>query len=172
MRTSERACAAATAYLLGLLASSGISMSQERSKVVDTGVIFSLQQVESSRLRGSDVTRFFGLAPPFWMPTSEEIALLEGKLKPYLGGATAPAAKVIAIRLGSYKRQYVGYTAGGKRWIFVNGFCEEIWKEPDAWHDGLELVMDGGLCYFTVRYDVSRSRFKYLQISSTLAGGH
>ena len=106
------------------------------------------------------------------MPVSEEIALLEGKLKPYLESATAPAAKVIATRLGSYKRQYVGYTAGGKRWIFVNGFCEEFWKESDAWHDGLELVLDGGLCFFTVRYDVSRSRFKYLQINNTVAGGH
>jgi len=166
MRKSLRPLVVATTYMLNLLAAPGISMSQERSKLVDTGVIFSPQQVE----RSSDVTRFYGLAAPFWMPVSEEIALLEGKLKPYLESATDPAAKVIASRLGSYKRQYVGYTGGGKRWIFVNGFCEENWKGSDAWHDGLELVMDGGLCFFTVRYDVSRSRFKYLQINNTLAG--
>jgi hypothetical protein len=171
MRKSLRPCMAATACMFVLLASPGISMSEGRSKLVDTGVIFSVQQVESPRLRSSDMTRFFGLAPPFWMPASEEIALLEDKLKPCLESATAPAAKLIATRLGSYKRQYMGYTNGGKRWIFVNGFCEELWKESDMWHDRLELVMDGGLCFFTVRYDVSRSRFAYLLINNTVAGG-
>lgn len=78
---------------------------------------------------------------------------------------------MIATRLGSYKRQYVGYTDGGKRRIFVNGFCEEVWKESDTWHDRLFFVMDGGLRFFTVRYDVSRSRFEYLDINSTIAGG-
>ena len=171
MRKGLRPCVAATAYMLVLLASPGTSMSQERPKVVDTGVIFSAQQVESSRSRSSDIARFFGLAPSFWMPGSEEIALLEGKLEPYLESATAPAAKVIATRLGSYKRQYVGYTDGGKRWIFVNGFCEETWKESGTWHDRLVFVMDGGLCFFTVRYDEYRSRFEYLLINDTVAGG-
>jgi hypothetical protein len=168
MRKSLCPCVATTAFMLVLLASPGISMSEERSKLVDTGVIFSAQQVESFRLHRSDITNFVGLTPPFWMPVPEEIALLEGKLKPYLESATPPAARVIATRLGSYKRQYVGYTDGGKRWIFVNGFCE--WKESDAWHDRLVLVMDGGLCFFTVRYDVSRSRFEYLLINGTVAG--
>ena len=106
------------------------------------------------------------------MPVSEEIALLEGKLKPYLESATAPAAKVIATRLGSYKRQYVGYTAGGKRWIFVNGFCEEFWKESDAWHDGLELQPMAGQSLVTGWNTTSEAAFKYLQINNTVAGGH
>jgi hypothetical protein len=171
MRKNRRPYVAATAFTLIILASPGLSMSQERSKLIETGVIFSAQQVESSRLHRSDMTRFYGLAPPFWMPMSEEIVLLEGKLRPHLESATDPAAKMLATRLESYKRQYVGYTDGGKRWIFVNSFCEVIWKESDTWHDRLVLVMDGGLCYFTVRYDVSGSRFGNLEISKDIAGG-
>jgi len=170
MRWNVPLCVAASLSLVIALAVPETAMSHERPRVVETGVIFSAQQVESLRLRHSHIiTHFFGLAPPFWTPVSEEIALLEGKLKPYLESATAPAAKVIAARLESYKRQYVGYTDGGKRWIFVNAFCE--WKESDAWHDRLVLVMDGGLCFFTVRYDVPRSRFGNLLINKNVAGG-
>ena len=170
MRRNVPLCKAACLCMAIALTAPGAAMSQEHSLLVDTGVIFSAQQVESLRLRHSHIiTHFFGLAPPFWTPVSEEIALLEGKLKPYLESATPPAAKVIAARLESYKRQYVGYTDGGKRWIFVNSFCE--WKESDAWHDRLLVVMDGGLCFFTVRYDVSRSRFENLLINKNVAGG-
>jgi hypothetical protein len=72
---------------------------------------------------------------------------------------------VIAARLGSYKRQYFGYTDGGKRWILVNGFCEGHWKKEDTWRDGGVLVKDGGLCFFKVRYDPSRSEFEQLEIN-------
>ena len=72
--------------------------------------------------------------------------------------------KVIAARLGSYKRQYFGYTDGGKRWILVNGFCKGHWKKEDTWRDKVVLVHDGGLCFFKVRYDPSRSQFEQLEV--------
>jgi hypothetical protein len=165
MRKSMRLCVAATLYILVLLASPGIAMSQERSKLVDTGVIFSAQQVEREPLHRLDVKSILGLTPPFWTPSPEEIAVLEGQLKPYLERVTPPEAKVIAVRLGSYKRQYVGYTDGGKRWILVNGFCEDHWKEENTWRDRIVFVFDGGLCFFTVRYDTSSSQFEYLLIN-------
>jgi hypothetical protein len=174
MGKNMRLRVAATAYMLVLLASQGTAMSQERSKLVDTGVIFSAQQVESSR----DVKMLIesGLTPPFWTPSTEEIAMLEGQLKPYLEHATPPQAKdfparlgeakEIAARLASYKRQYFGYTVGDKRWIFVNAFCEAHWKEDKAiWRDRLDFVLDGGPCYFSVRYDQSRSQFEGLWIN-------
>jgi hypothetical protein len=171
MRKIMRLCVAATVYMLILLASQGIAMSQERSKLVDTGVIFSAQQVERLPLHSLDVKSILGLTPPFWTPSPEEIALLEGELKPYLEGATPPEAKVIAARLGNYKRQYVGYTDGGKRLIFVNGFCEDHWKAVDTWRDRFVFVFDGGSCFFNVRYDLLRSQFEYLQINSRAVGG-
>jgi len=160
MRKNIRLCAAATVYMLILLASQGIAMSQERSQLVDTGVIFSAEHVERS---GAD--RMFGVTPPFWTPSPEQIAQLEVQLKPYLGRVRLPKAKVIAARLESYKRQYFGYTDGGKRWILVNGFCEGHWKKEDTWRDRVVLVRDGGLCFFKVRYDPSRSEFEQLVIN-------
>jgi hypothetical protein len=171
MRRNIPLCEAACLCIVIAFAASRAAMSQEHSKLVDTGVIFSAKQVESWRLRGEGLMDFYRLAPPpYWTPVPEEIALLEGKLKPYLESATPPAAKIIATRLGKYKRQYVGYTYWGTRWIFVSGFCEQAWKESDAWHDSLGLWIDGGMCFFTVGYDVSRSQFEHLRINNSVTG--
>jgi hypothetical protein len=80
MRKNMRLRVAATVYVLILLASQAIAMSQECSQLVDTGGIFSAEHVEHS---GAD--RVFGITPPYWTPSPEQIALLEVQLKPYLG---------------------------------------------------------------------------------------
>jgi hypothetical protein len=160
MRKNTRLSVAATFYMLILLASQEIAMSQESSQLVDTGVIFSVEQLERS---GAD--RVFWVTPPFWIPSPEQVALLETQLKPYLGRVKHPKAKAIAARLASYKRQYFGYTDGGKRWILVNGFCEGYWKKEDTWRDRVVLVLDGGRCFFKVRYDPSSSQFEKLEIN-------
>lgn len=107
----------------------------------------------------------FGIAPPYWTPSPEQIALLEAQLKPYPGRLRLPKANVIAARLGSYKRQYFGYTDGGKKCILVNGFCQGRWRKEDTWRHSFDLVHDGGLCFFKVRYDPSKPQFEQLEIN-------
>ena len=160
MRKNMRLSVAATFYMLIFLAPQGIAVPQGRSQLVDTGVIFSAEHVERS-----GASRAFGATPPYWTPSPEQIAMLETQLKSYLAGIKLAKAKVIAARLGSYKRQYFGYTNGGKRWILVNGFCEGYWKKQDIWRDRVVLVLDGGLCFFQVRYDPTRSQFEQLEIN-------
>src|SRR5262245_43702713 len=118
MRRSMWFCVAANVHMLIVLASQGIAVSQERSQLVDTCVIFSAEHVERS-----GAGRVFVATPPYWTPSPEQIAMLEAQLKSYLAGIKLAKAKVIAARLGSYKRQYFGFTDGGKRRILVNGFC-------------------------------------------------
>jgi len=150
-------CEATFVCIVSALASPGVAKSQEHSQLVDTGVIFSAKQVE----RSAEFYRM--LTPPFWTPSTEEIARLEVQLTPYLEGVATPKAKVIAAKLGRYKRQYLGYTDGGKKWIFVNSFCH--WKEDGFWHDSIIIAKDGETCFFRVRYDVSSSQFEELQIN-------
>src|SRR5262249_23074829 len=111
MARKIRLCEAACVCIIIAFASPGIAKSREHSQLVDTGVIFSAKQVE----RSAELYRM--LTPPFWTPSTEEIARLEIQLKPYLEGVAIPEAKVIAAKLGRYKRQYLGYTDGGKKWI-------------------------------------------------------
>jgi hypothetical protein len=161
MSKNLRLSMAATVYMLILLGSRGIAMSQEPSKLVDTGVIFSKQQIE----RSPSMKEILGSIQPLWTPSPEEVALLEGKLKAYLESLADRRARSIAARLGSYKRQYFGYTYGGKKWIHVNGFCESYWKRDDSWRDRFVYVLDGGSCYFRVHYDPSSSQFDKLSIN-------
>jgi hypothetical protein len=85
-----------TLYMLILVASQEIAMSQESSQLVDTGVISSVEQLERS---GAD--RVSWVTPPFWIPSAEQVALLETQLKPYLARVKHPKAKAIAARLAS-----------------------------------------------------------------------
>ena len=133
-------------------------MSQEHSLLVDTGVIFSAQQLE----RSADFYRKGEITPPHWTPSFEDIARLERQLKLYLAGEPTPQAKAIGTKPG--KRQYLGYTNDGRRWIFVNSLCEWLTKDR-PWRENFIIVFDGGSCFFTVRYDLSNSQFDELRIN-------
>lgn len=179
MCKNMRLCVAVAVYVLALVASDGIAMSQERSKLVDTGIIFSAEQLERSEVIRPGLLGMMGMTPPYWTPSPQDIAPVEAQLKSYLedvsnskrevaGDANwrVPSqAKAIGARLGSYKRQYVGYTDRGKRWILVNGFCEDHLKDEDTWRDRLVVVIDGGLCFFKALYDTSKSQYAYLLIN-------
>jgi len=136
-----------------LLGSRGVAVAQERSQLVDIGVILSLS---------TDDRPMPHMTPPFWTPSPDQLAQLEAQLKPYLDGSHQ--GKWIA-ELGVYKRQYVGYTERGKRRIFVNSFCEQFWKREESWRDQLVIVFDGGPCFHSVHYDTSSSQFDRLQIN-------
>jgi hypothetical protein len=153
-------CKAGCLSMVIALAVPGPAMSQEHPLLVDTGVIFSAQQLE----RSADAYHLLRVTPPYWTPSFEDIAQLERQLKNYLAGATTLQAKALATKLESSKRQYLGYTNDGKRWIFVNGFCES-WTKDRLWHEDIIIVFDGGSCFFTVRYDQSNSRFDELMVN-------
>src|SRR5215475_13587403 len=70
---SIRARVAATACMVMLFALQGIAASQDTPRLVETGVIFSAQQVE----RSDKTIQFFDGARPMWTPSPEEIARLE-----------------------------------------------------------------------------------------------
>lgn len=89
----------------------------------------------------------------------------EGQLKPYLESIATPHAKELAASLGGYKRQSVGYTDGGKRWILVNGICERYWqKNASTLRDSVIVVLMADHV-FMARYDPSISKFDELVIN-------
>jgi hypothetical protein len=135
------------------IGSQRIAAAQERTQPVETGVILSPSTQEGDR---------FGMTPAFWTPSPEQIAQIEVRLKPYLDASHQ--GEWIA-KLGAYKRQYLGYTDGGKKWIFVNSLCERFWKTEESWRDGLIIMFDGGPCFHNVRYNSSSGQFDQLHIN-------
>jgi hypothetical protein len=89
-----------------------------------------------------------------WVPTVEEVLALEEQLNTYLlqhQEAFDGSKKPIEERLPTYKRQYWGFLEDEKKVIFANFFCDAFNYD---WMHQRVVVMDGGDCYFQIRYDV------------------
>lgn len=127
---------------------------------IDTfeGVIFSQQEAEQmglGRILGRDVSGY-------WTPDRDQVQALEDKLASYLSHA-APETYPGPLRpLDEYTRQYAGIQVNGQKVIFVNFFCNP--DEHDDWQQDFVLVMDGGSCYFELKYDVQTGALYDLSI--------
>jgi len=129
--------------------------------IQERGVIFSAERAEEySRYLLMD-----GVEPPYWTPSAGEIESLEAKLRDFLAKSGEPDAAQILFHLDTYKRQYIGFTVGGAKWILVNAFCGDEWKRNGRWREQLVAVLDGGRCYFRAIYNRAKSRFEILKIN-------
>ncbi len=106
------------------------------------------------------------ISPPFWTPTAEQIAELHSKLPLYLQTIQSQDAREITRGFERYRYQYFGYTAEGVRWILINAFCaDELGGYDDYWRKQYLLVMDGGSCFFRVRYNTQSKIFRDLDVN-------
>ena len=96
-----------------------------------------------------------------WTPAASDIALFESGLGSYLTAHAPPWAKDLPKKFRTYKRQWTGLSAGGKRKIFGNFFCHEM----PGWKERLVGVDDGGDCYFQIFYDVDTHTYLDLMIN-------
>jgi hypothetical protein len=101
----------------------------------------------------------------YWTPTEEDVLALENGLAAFLqedpdrfNSETTPAWE----RLDNYNRQYIGLILDQKRIVYANFFCDSF--ETD-WRKDFIFVMDGGDCYFQVKYDVESAEFFDLQVN-------
>jgi hypothetical protein len=102
-----------------------------------------------------------------WVPAVDEILALEEQLITYLpqqqrafDGLQAP----IVERLPAYTRQYWGVLENEKRLIVANFFCDASRYD---WHRREVSVLDGGDCYFRLRYDVEADTFSDLLVNGS-----
>lgn len=136
-----------------------IVMEANAAMPISTGVVFSGKQTEQS----AKVQPTLHIGAPYWTPSEGEIRQLESALPEFLERSNG-AAKIVR-KLSSYRRQYLGYSDNGEKWILVNSFCEGYWKRDASWQNIAVVVYDGGDCYFRVRYRVLSRSFSGLDIN-------
>src|ERR1700747_3073582 len=139
----------------------GAEMQQDSYKIIDTGAILSASQAEKATLARPMIEA----SPPFWTPSTDDVAQLERALPSYIRSANIPSAGKIFTSIRNYRRQYIGYTKDGEKWILVNGFCDEYWRKRDSWHHNIVFVFDGGACFCRARYNASKAHFDGLEIN-------
>jgi hypothetical protein len=114
---------------------------------------------------------------PFWAPSPEQIARLEGGLGAYLrekGHATQ------GDDLTRFVRQYVGFVRSGRKLIYLNAMgvavlennlrlCREYPREmpkdlcdPDEWRHSSTITCDGGEDYWGLEYDLETKTYSQL----------
>ena len=131
------------------------------------GCTLDLEDIRPARSIPVQTSEFEGviLLRGDWVPTSEEVLALEEQLVPYLAqerGAFDSLQAPIEERLPTYRRQYWGVLQDGRRLIVANFFCDARHTE---WTEREVAVIDGGDCYFRLRYDVETGAFSHLLVN-------
>ena len=96
-----------------------------------------------------------------WLPSEGDIAAFEAGLAAHMTKTVPAKNKALPSKLKSYKRQWVGLIAGGKKLIYGNFLC----SEHPGWEQHVIMVDDGGDCYFQVFYDVTSREYRDLRIN-------
>lgn len=91
-----------------------------------------------------------------WTPNIELVTVVNDQLVEFL--TKQSEWKKILGAYSNYRRQYIGVTEGSKDYIVINSFCYDE-RIGDAWKRQIIHVFGGGLCYFTVWYDVANRGF-------------
>lgn len=100
-----------------------------------------------------------------WEPTARDIVGLEGNLYQIATLREAPDSSRQIVAPNTYFRQYLAVVQGGKKWIFVNAFCEIGRAGSNDWRKHLEVPIDGGKCFWRAWYDPEAQRFSNLLIN-------
>jgi hypothetical protein len=96
-----------------------------------------------------------------WTPTAADVTAFESGLGAFMTKSVPADKKQLPIKMKSYKRQWIGVSAGNKKLIFGNFLCREM----TDWQKGVIMVDDGGDCYFQLFYDVASGRYEGLMIN-------
>jgi hypothetical protein len=64
-----------------------------------------------------------------------------------------------------YFHQYLAIVQSGKKQIFVNAMCRTAGDDTDDWRHHLQIVYDGGDCFWQAFYDPATQKFSNLMIN-------
>jgi hypothetical protein len=99
-----------------------------------------------------------------WTPTDADVARLEAALPDFLRTADDPWLEPdppIWERAPDYTRQYLGMIENGEQVIYANFFC----SDHENWQEQIVFVLDGGDCYFQVKYNPQTDEFYDLSVN-------
>jgi hypothetical protein len=149
--------------IFALVGCSTVSTSPTANQLIETdsfeGVIFAGASAKEMDLE--TIIGFSETIDDYWTPSRGDVLAFEGRLGPYLGQAAPQTGPGALKDLNKYRRQYAGILVNGQRVIYAFFFCD---GDHADWQHEIVLVIDGGSCYFEVKYDVQTGEFYDLSI--------
>ena len=97
-----------------------------------------------------------------WKVSDRQFDFITRNLNAYLLGESEKTGNSV-LNFEEYEFQYQGQEDKQGRFIFINGFCEK----PNEFEPKTEIlnILDGGNCYFSVRWSPTNNQFYELFIN-------
>lgn len=97
-----------------------------------------------------------------WVPTAEVISRLKQHIEPFVRNESKTEGRKLQD-WKTYTFQYQGQEENGRKFVFVNAFCinDNGWQLKKQ----VVVVLDGGTCFFNIKYDPKTNQFFSLQIN-------
>ena len=98
-----------------------------------------------------------------WIPSANQIALMEQQLDLYLG-KHYPA---IRKNIGQLYFQYAGLISNKKKFIYINTLDQHAQANPD-WRHTAMIICDGGDTFWGLEYDPAKAEFADMTFNTGL----
>jgi hypothetical protein len=105
-----------------------------------------------------------GQTAEYWTPSETDVPAVEKGLVSFLQNNSERfyAGTPVWEKLDDYNRQYSGIILDGKRTVYANFFCDSTGRD---WRKEFIFVLDGGACFFQLKYDPNSGEFFDLQVN-------
>lgn len=90
-----------------------------------------------------------------WSPSSELMGEVRGQIESYVKQHAVEQHLQLAD-WSRYSFQYQGQLENGRQAVFINAFCD---APPEYARQQFVVVLDGGPCFFQVKYDPEKKQF-------------
>lgn len=97
-----------------------------------------------------------------WTPGTETISRIKSEIEPFVRSKVLAEGRKLR-HWDTYIFQYQGQEENGRKYVFVNALCikDKRWQLNKQ----MILVLDGGTCFFNLRYDPDKNQFFNLIIN-------
>ena len=106
---------------------------------------------------------WFQVAGGDWVPNAETLHPLQSGLEAYVRGRAKIEHRTLRA-WNSYTFQYQGRNEDGRKYVLVNAMC----ITDDTWdlEKRVVVVLDGGSCFFNLKYDPNKQHYYGLTINN------
>ncbi|HJY76482.1 MAG TPA: hypothetical protein VKE95_07610 [Burkholderiales bacterium] len=119
-----------------------------------TAVAFAIQLAFAGTAQSRD--QWVQVRAGTWEPSTELLVELKARLRPYTERQARTQSRSLQ-RWSKYTFQYYATEERGRRYVWVNALChvEKDWPLEEE----LMTVLDGGTCFFNLKYDPSKRQY-------------
>jgi hypothetical protein len=99
-----------------------------------------------------------GVNPPLAIVPLADALAIRQELLSFLRKSPIASERKVLADFDDYYIQYIGYARNGRNIVFLNGVCSSQFESLRLDERHVELVADGGPCFFSVHYDIASKR--------------